>query len=320
MADITSIGDVNVDILTSNITDYPPKDSQMIIDDLHMTTGGCAANYAKASAILGSKTRLIARIGDDLFGNLVRKSLGAVEDLDLCLISGGRTAVTLAITFKDKTRSFLTFPGANGELSVEDIDLDLIEGKYLHIASFFLQGLRADTKKILDYAHKKGMTASFDTGLDPMGWSKADVSLVRKTLKDVDIFFPNHAEAQAITKAKNQKDIIDELLSLGPAIVALKLGSKGAWIASEKEKIFIPSFRVKAVDTTGAGDVFAAGFIHAHSCGWDLKKCGTFASATAALKTQGYGAERYPTYREVSAFLKVNTGWDKVADVPGSKI
>lgn len=304
---ITSIGDINVDILTSNITDYPPKDAQIILEDLHLTSGGCAANFAKASAVLGRKTRLIARIGDDLFGNLIRKSLGTVGDLDLCLISGGRTAVTLAITFKDKTRSFLTFPGANTEFSVKDIDFDLIEGRYVHIASFFLQGLRADTKKILDYAHRKGMTASFDTGFDPLGWSKADIALVRKTLKDVDIFFPNLAEAQAITKAKKVEEVIEELLSLGPSIVALKMGSKGAWVASKDEKIFIPAFRVKVIDTTGAGDVFAAGFIHAHSRGWDLKKCGMFASAAAALKTQGYGAKKYPTYQEVSAFLKINS-------------
>jgi len=307
MTDITSIGDVNVDILTSNITDYPPKDAQIILEDLHLTSGGCAANFAKASAILGRKTRLIARIGDDIFGDHVRKSLGSVDNLDLRLISGGRTAVTLAITFKDKSRSFLTFPGANSEFSIKDIDSDLIKGKYVHIASFFLQGLRADTKKILDYAHGKGMTASFDTGYDPLGWSKADVSLVRKTLKDVDIFFPNFAEAQAITKTKKVEEVIDELLSLGPAIVALKMGSKGCHICTKDEKIFIPAFRVKAIDTTGAGDVFAAGFVHAHSRGWDLKKCGMFASAAAALKTQGYGAERYPSYEEVRAFLTVNS-------------
>lgn len=306
MTDITSIGDVNIDLITSNIADYPPKDAQIIIDDLHLTSGGCAANYAKASAVLGNKTRLIAKIGDDLFGSLVRKSL-RIPNLELCLACGGRTAVTLAITFEDMSRSFLTFPGANSGFSAKDLDYELIEGRYVHIASFFLQGLRGDTKKILDYAHKKGMTASFDTGYDPLGWSKADVSLVRRTLKDVDIFFPNLTEAQAVTKAKNQKDMIDELLSLGPSIVALKMGSKGAWVASEKEKTFIPAFRVNAVDTTGAGDVFAAGFIYGHSLGWDLKKCGLFASAAAALKTRGYGAEGYPGNREVDAFLKVNS-------------
>jgi len=55
MTDITSIGDINIDIITSNITTYPPKDAQTIINDLRITTGGCAANYAKASAILGKK-------------------------------------------------------------------------------------------------------------------------------------------------------------------------------------------------------------------------------------------------------------------------
>ncbi len=307
MTDVTSLGDVNADIITSNIKEFPPKDAQILLDDLHLSTGGCAANYAKASAILGLETRLIARIGDDLFGSIVRKSLGLVPKLDLCLTCGGRTAVTLAVTFEDQRRSFLTFPGANYGLSAKDLDYDLIEGRYLHVASFFLQGLRGGTKKVLDYAHKKGMTASFDTGLDPAGWSKADVALVRKTLKDVDLFFPNHAEAQAITKAKNQKDIIDELLSLGPSIVALKMGSKGAWIASKEEKIFIPAFRVKALDTTGAGDVFAAGFVHAHSRGWGLKRCGMFASAAAALKTRGYGTQMYPTEQEVNAFLTINS-------------
>jgi len=227
--------------------------------------------------------------------------------LEPCFLPGEKTAVTLAITFKDMTRSFITFPGANSSLSAEKIDPCWIEGRYLHVASFFLQGLREETEKILDYAHEKGMVTGFDTGYDPHGWSKTDAALVRKTLKDVDIFFPNLAEAQAIVKSKNQKDIIDELLSLGPAIVALKLGSKGAWIASEKEKIFIPAFRVNAVDTTGTGDVFAAGFIHAYLRGWGLKRCGTFASAAAALKTRGYGAEKYPTYKEVDAFLAVNS-------------
>ena len=306
MTDVTSIGDVNIDIITSNIKEFPPRDSQILLDDLHLSTGGCAANYAKAAAELGMKTRLIAKIGDDLFGTLVRKSLGQNPNLDLCLTCEGRTAITLAVTFKDKSRSFLTFPGANSEFSAKDIDYELIEGRYVHIASFFLQGLRTDTKKILNYAHGKEMTASFDTGLDPCGWSKEDVSLVRKTLKDVDIFFPNHAEAQAITKAKKEEEVIDELLSLGPSIVALKMGSKGAWIATEKEKTFIPAFRVKTVDTTGTGDVFAAGFTYAHSRGWDLKKCGTFAAAAAALKTRGYGTEKDPTRQEVDAFLKVN--------------
>ncbi len=306
MTDVTSIGDINIDIITSNIKEFPPRDAQILLDDLHLSTGGCAANYAKASAELGMKTRLIAKTGDDLFGSLIRKSLGQNPNLDLCLTCEGRTATTLAITFKDKTRSFLTFPGANSEFSAKDIDYDLIEGRYVHIASFFLQGLRTDTKKILNYAHGKEMTASFDTGYDPMGWTKEDVSLVRKTLKDVDIFFPNLAEAQAITKAKKEEEVIDELLSLGPSIIALKMGSKGAWIATEKEKTFIPAFRVKAVDTTGTGDVFAAGFTYAHSRGWDLKKCGTFASAAAALKTRGYGTEKYPTRQEADAFLKVN--------------
>jgi len=301
--DVTCIGDVNVDVLTSNLLSLPPKDSQILLDDVRLSTGGCATNTAKALATLGAKTRLIAKVGNDTYGDFVRKDLGKVGNLNLAFAKGNRTGVTIALTFKDKTRSFLTYPGGNGEFSINDIDYDLIEGKCLHVASFFLQGMREKTKKILDYAHEKGMITTFDAGFDPRGWRRQDVTLVRKVLKDVNIFFPNLVEGQKITGEKKKDDVVDALLSLGVGIVALKLGSKGCYVCTEKERIFIPAYKVKVVDTTGAGDVFAAGFLFAYLKAWDLKRCARFASATAALKTQNYGSEKYPKYGEVMRIL-----------------
>jgi len=296
--DVTSIGDINLDAITSKLKQLPEKDSQRVVSDLSLSSGGCAANFAKAISGLGLETRFIGKIGSDVIGEFLRNSMDNVE---LVLSEGEKTGITFAMVFEDDTRSFVTYPGSNGEFTIGDINLDLIEGKYLHVGSFFLQGLREDTKKVLDHAHGRGMSTSFDTGWDPAGWCKEDITLVREILKGVDIFFPNLKEAEAITGAKGREKVCDELLSLGPGTVALKLGSEGSYIVSKKKRISIPPTKVDVVDTTGAGDVFDASFVYGHSKGWGLKKVGTFANSAAALSTRDYGSNGYPTSAEVAA-------------------
>lgn len=299
--DVTSVGDINVDVITSCIRDFPERDSQAIIDDLHLSVGGCSANFARQTSILGMKTRFIGKLGDDLFADFIRREL---VDVDLVVGKAAKTGVTYAVTFSDDTRSFITYPGANGELSIDDIDLEFIEGDYLHIASFFLQGLRGETGKLMDYAHERGMFVSFDTGWDPGGWSSEDLSLVKKILRKVDVFFPNLKEGAAITGMVGGEDVCGSLLDMGPEIVALKMGSEGSMIAGEKETLFIPSFRLDSVDTTGAGDVFNAAFVFGHSRGWDLMRSGRFANAAAALSTTGYGNDAYPGVDRVDELIK----------------
>jgi len=298
--DVTSVGDVNVDVVSAKIKKMPERDSQVLVSGVGMSSGGCAANFAKAYAAFGGRARLIGKVGDDSFGKFVREELKGV---DLRLSRGTRTGVTMGITFSDDSRTFLTYPGANSELTIKDVDLRLIEGKCLHVASFFLQGLRGNTKRLIDHAHKKRMLVSFDTGWDPAGWSKADKALVKSVLEGVDIFFPNLREGEAITGVKGEKNVGQKLLDLGPKIVVLKNGKHGAYAASQNEFIFIPAYKVKAVDTTGAGDVFDAGFVFGRLRGWGLEKSGKFASAAAALSTLAYGSRGYPTKKEALGLL-----------------
>ncbi|RLI94660.1 MAG: hypothetical protein DRO90_00475 [Candidatus Altiarchaeales archaeon] len=305
--DVTSIGDVNVDIITSNLREFPERDSQILIRNATLSVGGCAANFARAIAKLGLNTRLIGKIGNDILGNFIIDELSR-EGIDLRLSRGSNTGVTIAITFKDKTRSFLTYPGSNSEFTISDINLDMISGRYLHIPSVFLQGLRENVIDLMKYSHKNGMINSFDTGWDPSGWSDDDIELVEKILRYVDIFFPNIKEGSAITGLDEKENICRELLRFGPKIIALKMGSEGCFIATRKESIFIEAFRVDSVDTTGAGDVFNAAFIFGHSKGWGIKEIGRFSSAAAAISTTGYGNSRYPTLDEIEDLLGFDTG------------
>lgn len=298
--DITSIGDINLDLITS-LGEIPERDSQRIVNEISLSSGGCAANFAKAISRLGLSVRFIGKLGNDILAEFVVNSM---QGVDLKISTGSKTGLTFAMTFEDNTRSFITYPGSNSELGIHDINLELIEGKYLHIASPFLQGLRENTSELFRYAHKRGMTTSFDTGWDPEGWSESDMRMVRGILREVDIFFPNLKEGEAITGVGNKREVCEELLGLGPEIIALKLGSEGSYIATEKERIPTHPFRVDVVDTTGAGDVFDAAFIYGHFRGWDLKRIGRFANTAAALSTRGYGSEKYPDVEEVGRLME----------------
>ncbi len=298
--DVTVVGDVNVDVISAKIKRMPEHDSQVLVSDVGMSSGGCAANFAKAYTAFGGRARLIGKIGGDSFGKFVREELKRV---DLQLSQGTKTGVTMGLTFSDDTRTFLTYPGANSELRFADVDLKLVEGKALHVASFFLQGLRENTRKLIAHAHKKGMLVSFDCGWDPAGWSKGDRELLAEVLEDVDIFFPNLREAEAITGVRGEKRVCDKLLGLGPKIIALKNGKKGACIAAEEVFLEIPPYKVDVVDTTGAGDVFDAGFVFGRMKGWSLEECGRFASAAAALSTKGFGSSAYASKDEVLKLL-----------------
>ena len=297
---VTSIGDINLDLVSSNLDKMPDKDSQVLIEDFMYSAGGCATNFAKATSTMGLKTRLIGKIGADMHGVHLREELNR---LDLRLSSGSKTGLTVALSFTDGSRSFITYPGSNSELSIEDIDFNLIEGGFLHVASFFLQGLRENTSKLLKHAHKNDMICSFDTGWDPSGWGDKDVELVIDTLKDVDIFFPNRAEAEKITGEHDVERLCDTLLGYGPGIISLKTGSRGCVIATKNHRLELKPYVVDVVDSTGAGDVFAAGFIYAQSRGLGLYESGDWASAAAAISTRAYGSLGYPTPREVSDFL-----------------
>ena len=302
--DVTSIGDINVDIITSCIDNLPKRDSQIAIDNISMDGGGCAANFAAETSLLGLKTRFIGKIGEDLLADFLMQNFG---DVDVKASKGTKTGVTIAITFRDESRSFITYPGSNGELTIKDIDFNSIGGRYLHLTSLFLQGLGEDSIELLDYAHSKGMITSLDTGWCPAGWDINSRKSVKKVLGEIDIFFPNLDESRGITRLEHEEEICDALLNLGPEIIGLKMGSKGSYIATTQRKIFVPAFRVKVVDSTGAGDVWDAAFIFGHFGGWDIEKIGRFANAAGALSTTGVGRSNYPTGEDINRLLTRKT-------------
>ncbi|MFH1722152.1 MAG: carbohydrate kinase family protein [Candidatus Altiarchaeota archaeon] len=299
--EVCAVGDVNVDLVTSPVSDFPPRDGQVVVEDVTLTTGGCAANFARAISKLGAKTRLFAKLGNDIFGDFVRKDL---EGVDLQFADGKKTGVTLAVTFEDQCRSFFTYPGGNSEFRLEDVNFSLLEGKFLHTASHALTSMSRDTIELMKKAQAKGLKVSYDPGPNPLGVDEKDRKEVLEIISNTDFLFLNQKEADDYIGLKGADEIADYVLGFGVEVFVLKMGKKGCTVFFEEGKEAIPPFKVEnVVDTTGAGDVFDAGFIYGQLQDWDVLKSGRFAAACAAISIQSPGNTGYPDPKTVEDFL-----------------
>lgn len=309
--DITVIGDVNVDLLTKPIPSLPKKDSQLLISSPDLMIGGGAANFAFAAAKLGLKTRLIGLIGEDAFGDYIVKKVRefGIEN-KVGRTKREKTGITMGAQLKDGSRSLLTYRGTNSIFSLRDFKLSDVKGKVVHIGGYnFLDGLRKDVYKILKYAKKKRMLTSLEP--DIKSGVRFDVKKFRKTVKIVDFFFPDKAEGKLLTKKSREKEIVKDILKLGCKVVALKCGEKGCVVGKGNRISKIKGFRVKAVTSTGTGDIFNASFIFNYLKTKDIRKAGKFANAACALAIVKTGEGRYSSERQVIRFLRNRYGKHK---------
>ncbi len=303
MVEVTVIGDVNVDLLTSPIEKYPKKDSQILINSAKLEVGGGAAHFALALAKLGIKTRFIGLIGNDIFGDFILRKLENFKVESRIKRVNGETGISIGIHFRDGSRSLLTFRGTNSLFSLKDFELEEIEGKVLYIGGYNLQkNFQKDVKKVLSYAKEKGMINCLEPDLK----SGINCSLdeLKRDLKLVDFFFPDFEEGRILTGKRKEKEVAGEILKFGCGNVALKLGEKGCLIAN-KEKIFrIKAIKTNAINPTGAGDFFNAGFIFGYLKHKDLKIAGLYGNALAAFAISRFGEERYASRAKVEELVK----------------
>lgn len=271
-----------------------------------LNIGGNAAIFSTNAAKLGLKTSLVGKVGDDEIGEMLLTKLkaGAVDISQVKLSKTSPTSVTLAIANGSGERSFFHHFGANGELMLNDIDFKFLsKSKALLLCSYFLMpGLfGAPAITLLKRAKEKKLITFFDVAWDPSGkWSLDDI------LTYVDVFIPNETEILKLSNQKNISSAVRKLLDVGVSMVAVKMGSSGCYVENNKgEKHRLKAHKVKAIDTTGAGDAFNAGFVYGTLSGWDLKKIAEFANAAAAFSvTKLGGSTGAPTRLEVEDFIK----------------
>jgi len=284
-------------------------------DGMQLSIGGCAANTGIGLQKLDVRTAIIGKVGRDLIGHYVRGELkgrrvhmrGVVIDPDV------DTSATMVMIAADGERSFIHYPGANATFNVDDINWDLIQNAgLLHVAGHFLmpQFDGAPCAAVLKRAREMGLKTSLDTAGDQ---SKMTMEVLRPALPYVDYFVPSYAEARrCIESYGTGRDTTEEVarifLDEGVSVVALKMGEEGSYIRTREGEWRIPAFPVDAVDATGAGDAFAAGFLAGVVRGFDLETTGTLASAVGACCVTEVGTvQGVRSLEETLAFIEERT-------------
>lgn len=285
--DLLVIGELNVDILVSGDTVPAFGQVEKLVDNIVVTGGGSAAIMAAASSRLGLRVLYASVVGDDLFGHLMLDVMRAAGvDVSHVLVDPRvATGATIHLLKPDGDRAMLTHLGSIAHITPALIDPAwYAEVRHLHLASsFLLSGLFPGMQAIASEAHRHGMTVSLDTNWDPSEeWALGNL------LDEVDILLPNEAELLALSGAQCAEAAMDALGARVP-VLAVKRGIRGAAGGQGKQRVEVPAFVVDAVDATGAGDTFDAGFLAAWLRGATLTQALVVGTAAAALGTTAYG-------------------------------
>lgn len=299
------IGNVQLDVLASPVTDMPPPGGDTIIDQIAVRTAGAAGNVSLAMAALQTEHRLFGAIGDDDAGRWVAVDLKRLGlDRDLQVRSGEATGISIALEAPGRERAFLTAHGALSGYTINDVPAAAFEADIVLLTGYFsLPGLRGPgTAELLSRAQAAGAQTWFDTGWDPEDWTGAGVREVLDLLPLVDVFLPNEPEALALTGEETAKNAVRVLKDHCRGWVVVKRGADGLVAATpEGGLLHLNAPAVKPLDTTGAGDSLAAGTIAELARGADMHAALRHGVRVASTVVGRESHRRYPTREELLA-------------------
>ena len=258
---------------------------------LNRCAGGSAANSIVAIAEFGGSATYVGKVGRDEVGQFFlddMQSLGIEIKGQYAEAPTGTCAVLIT---EDAQRTMLTNLGASATLTVDDIDHSLIEGaKYVYVEGYLLTGesTKAAAYKAMDLARELGVKVAL-TASDPFL-----INLIRDEIWDlvtgpVDLFFCNELEAQSLT-GESDPVACAEKIHEHVESVALTLGEKGSLVMHGGEAFAIEGLSVKAIDTTGAGDMYAGAMLYGITNGLSWKQAGHLASHAASRIVSQMGA------------------------------
>ncbi|MBI9103525.1 MAG: adenosine kinase [Spirochaetales bacterium] len=309
--DVYGIGNVLMDILvrveeqdivdlglskgTMHLTDGEERDKIVEFVRNHeavYSCGGSAPNTTITLSSLGIPSGLSGKIGHDDFGRKYNARLAEHGVSSFLAEGNGDTGSSVIMVTPDSERTMNTSLCINSEYSVDNINPEAIrQADY-----FFFTGYMWDTPsqkaallKAIEIAKEAGTKIVFDAA-DPFAVRRAEGEFHKLIEEHFDIVLANAEEARIMFNGEDPQTAVDHLAGICD-IAIVKDGSRGSIVKSGSEKYIIPVNRVEAVDTTGAGDIYAAGFIYGLCKKWDLQKSGLFASYLASQIVTFTGAQ-----------------------------
>ena len=313
MSDVICLGELLIDMIPLG-PEHPGAAPRYL-----QAPGGAPANVACALSRLGTPAAFAGMVGDDFLGRFLTETLQA-EGVDVSMLHRSPTVhTTLALVSLGAAgaREFLFYrdPGADTQLSTAHLDHHQItRGRMFHFGSLSLscEPVRSATYQALNWAREAGLTISYDPNLRPALWSSEATmrEAILEAMPLADIVKLSEEELRVLAGCSDVSEALDRLWRPSFQALIVTLGPAGCLARCPDGLLELPGFRVKALDTTGAGDAFMAAVLHGMlqaGSPMNLQQLGPIlerANAVAALSTTRYGAiPAMPRPKDLEAFL-----------------
>jgi sugar/nucleoside kinase (ribokinase family) len=309
-ADVLCAGIIVADHVSSPIAHLPAAGELVMAERLILTIGGCAANAAVDLSKMGVRAAVVGRVGADVFGRVVTEMLSD-QGVDISAVTVSAhldTSQTLIVNVAGQDRRFIHTFGANAEFSAADIPLERVQhcrvlylGGYLLMPSIRQEELAA----VFAAARQAGAKTVLDVAVPEPG---DYLSRLERLLPEVDVFLPNHHEAEQITAECDPVRQAEVFRHLGAGTAVITLGADGAVLVNDKVRLRAGVYSVPFVDGSGGGDAFDAGYIWGLLNDLGAEDCLRVASALGASCVRAIGTTPGVfTRAECEDFLRTNS-------------
>ena len=265
--------------------------------------GGSAANTISALARLGIETAFVGKVGDDEFGIAFSADMRKNQVLPLLMTGekGKMSGFSNILISPDGERTMATYLGVAAELNADDISDQLFKGYAIfHIEGYLLQNHDLILKAI-QTAKKQGLEVSLD--LASYNIVEKNRDFLHEIIENyVDIVFANEEEATAFSQLSIDESV--SYLAKRTKIAIVKIGSKGSFIMKDGKKEVVKPFIANCIDTTGAGDLYASGFLCGYVNGYELSHCGKIGSYLASKIVEEIGP-KFPDKKWSNILTKI---------------
>ncbi|MFH1448763.1 MAG: carbohydrate kinase family protein [Candidatus Micrarchaeota archaeon] len=296
--DLVTMGHIVFDI-RCYVEDFPiPDKTSFTYSEIETSLGGSAANVACAAAMLGAKAGYMGNIGSDPEGGqLVQYLLKKGVDIARLRFVDGRTGKAIVLINSKANVEVVEMLGVNEPFGK-------VDPTYIADARFFLMsGTSLDSLEMASrYAKDNGVSVLFDPGRSK---SRDGIKKLAFVLQNSEFIVVNRAELCMMAKEKNLEKGIAKIKGINPDITCIIKGGSKPVVVRGIEDFEVKPFKVKAVDTLGAGDSFCAGFILGLKEHKSLEKSIKLANAVAAAKVQRKGAHNVPSRAEIKKIFKI---------------
>mgnify|MGYP002624331782 CR=1 FL=1 len=254
-----------------------------------MAAGGSTANMVSGASKLGVATGYIGKVANDELGKFFEEAMVKTGVKPLLLTTATPTGCAQAIISKDGERTFATYLGAALELRPEDLTPAMFDGwDILFVEGYLVQNIPL-VDRILELAKGKGMTVAIDMASFNVVEQNREY-LIDRIKKYIDIVFANEEEARALTGHDDPEEALDTIASMCD-IAVVKVGARGSFVRQGEHMVKVEPIPAQVIDTTGAGDLWAGGFMASYAKGEALERCAKTGAIVAANIIEVLGAK-----------------------------